>query len=558
MWRYLLLGILSILVGLVMYRNRDFRAESLAINHKYVQQKPYFHERKLLDQTIPRLPENLKDRVVKSYFERFLGGDKVSPHNSIVKIKAVLDGLGISLSDNDSRIADIALIRAENSQLIYFEKGADAVLNYVEIVGINVPAGKTIYTKALRVITHEWWERRLKKYQLMAQETIAREFGVVNKKNNIYVSDSAVSRVEARRYQSWQVLKKLECVNQDDNTERLNMFDVASASIANPANRHNELMVRASGFDAYAQSNSHVADFYTVTTPSKYHAYHYTGHKNKKFAGATPRDAQDYLVKVWAQVRAKLKRESIQIYGLRIAEPHHDGTPHWHMLLYVQKSHRQQLRRIIRTYVMYEDNEELNTDRRRDARYKVEGINFARGSGASYILKYIAKNIEGIKGADSEDYESGTDSNATAGRVSVWASVWGIRQFQQIGGGSISVWRELRKLRDKTEGEINSDMYALWLSADSNEWSKFIELLGGADMPRSQQLAGLYKEISPPELRLNSDTGELIDIALNKYGEEIEEVRGVLFPSGVLNTRLKTWKIEKVSLSDCAPLEFCK
>jgi len=531
-----------------MKQQHLFNPQSLTINHAYVQKAPYFHQEKTLENVVNRLPEGYKNSVKKSFFDRF-------DDTSLYATKAILDKLKISLSDSDKRLKEIAEMRAEICQSMFYKKGIDHTLHYIRELGLEIPAGKTDYSKCLRLITFEWWERCIRKLQLRAQETLAREFGVVNKPNNLYVSNSAVRRVEARRYRSWQILKQLEAVNKDDDTERLNMYDVAQKSIANPENRHNELMVRAAGFDEYAKRNKHVADFYTVTCPSRFHAYHYSGHKNVKFSGETPKEAQEYLVNVWAKIRAKLKREKIQIYGLRIAEPHHDGTPHWHMLLYVKKVHRQQLRRIIRTYAMAENREELNTERKKRARYAVEAINYARGSGASYILKYIAKNIQGIKGSDAEDWESsGADTSETSKRVSVWASVWGIRQFQQIGGGSISVWRELRKLRDLNDVDTQGDMFDMWKAADSNLWDKFITLLGGADLPRSQQLAGLYKEINPPELVLDKGTGELVDIGLNKYGEEVEKVLGVTFPSGLLRTVEKRWRIEKMQGVEKSPL----
>ena len=76
--------------------------------------------------------------------------------------------------------------------------------------------------------------------------------------------------------------------------------------------------------------------FITVTCPSRMHPWLLRSCKrNSKFDGTLPSQAQQHFCKTWSRICAQLKRDGINIYGFRVAEPHHDGTPHWHLLVFL-------------------------------------------------------------------------------------------------------------------------------------------------------------------------------------------------------------------------------
>ena len=159
------------------------------------------------------------------------------------------------------------------------------------------------------------------------------------------------------------------------------------------------LRARLSGFEAIAKEKSDVGVFYTITAPSKYHS---TLAKpcipNPKYQGASPRDTHEYLNNVWKLIRAKLSNLKIKVYGVRVAEPHRDGTPHWHILLFMKPTEVKKVIDTIYKYALAEDGDEAGA---KQSRVKVEYIDPKKGSAVGYIAKYISKNIDGAHvGAD--------------------------------------------------------------------------------------------------------------------------------------------------------------
>ncbi|HIC6261629.1 TPA: replication endonuclease, partial [Salmonella enterica subsp. enterica serovar Nagoya] len=244
-------------------------------------------------------------------------------------------------------------------------------------------------------------------------------------------------------------------------------------------------------------------------------------------------DTQNYLTGIWARIRAKLHREEIRIFGIRVAEPHHDGTPHWHMLMFMLPEDVERVRLIIRDYAWEEDRHELKSDKAKKARFHAEAIDPEKGSATGYVAKYISKNIDGYALDGENDDESGELLKETAPAVSAWAARWHIRQFQFIGGAPVTVYRELRKMADpETARALSVEFAEVHDAAHYGRWADYVNAQGGPFVRRDElQVRALYEPRTE----------------LNQYGEEIVCIKGV-YDSTIgagtpILTRLTQWKI---------------
>ena len=440
----------------------------------------------------------------------------------------------------------------------------------------------------LKAQCEKWWARKLKTVRARYLELLELATGQVGKdlvptKNQGTKKQGVIKRKGISPYSSKQAqaeyvesqksgrrfLKSLEL--ESDKGVVIDMLDAVDAGMANPENRRNELMLRIRETEELANEMGYVGVFYTMTCPAKYHP------NSDKWDGSTPKDAQSYLVKTWSRGRSKLSRLGINYFGVRVAEPHADGCPHWHMMLFMPKNKVQTVNAILRKYFISEDREELldrygdlsirlknrlitepnknglgvthryqefskpcrpNTHktllfktykskrqvwglkksqgikakeptkfyRTFSPRFTAITIDPKKGTAAGYIAKYISKNIDGFKVLDHEDDETG--DNITVNPVLAWASTWGIRQFQFQGSPSVTVYRELRRVREPVQEET---LERVRIAADTAQWKDFVKLMGGMCVGRNANFKTAYEQ---------TEFG-------NDYGEVVKRVKGV-------------------------------
>ncbi|XFW42558.1 replication endonuclease [Klebsiella pneumoniae] len=383
----------------------------------------------------------------------------------------------------------------------------------------------------------DWWYRKMWQMRCEWREEQLRAVCLVNKKASPYVSFEAVIHKREQRRKSLEYFRSHELVNEQGDA--LDMEDVVNASSSNPAHRRNEMMACVKGLELIAEMRGDCVVFYTITCPSRFHATLNNGRPNPKWTSATVRQSSDYLVDTFAAFRKAMHKSGMRWYGVRVAEPHHDGTVHWHLLCFMRKKERRAITAMLRKFAIREDREELGNNT--GPRFKSELINPRKGTPTSYIAKYISKNIDGRGLANEISKETGRSLRDNAEHVSAWASLHRVQQFRFFGIPGRQAYRELRLLAgqaarqqaDKKAGAPvldNPRLDAVLAAADVGCFATYIMKQGGVLVPRKHHLVRTAYE-------LNEEP--------STYGDHGIRIYGVWSPivEGRICTHAMKWKM---------------
>ncbi|WP_370678406.1 replication endonuclease [Comamonas sp. GB3 AK4-5] len=347
-----------------------------------------------------------------------------------------------------------------------------------------------------------WWRRQLRRWATRSYESGAYDLGLIGARaGQWYCSNRAVVRRVQQVKASVAMMKNT--IIENDSGQQLNLWEVAQRSVSNKAIRRGELMTRVRGCEEWALHSGLQGIFTTNTCPSRYHSQLKGGGKNPKWDGSLPDAGQAWLLETWQKLRNKWSRDKVKVMGFRVAEPHHDGCPHWHMLLWCEPQHVEYVCESMRAQWLKDCGDEPGADKHRCKTMLMEA-----GGATGYIAKYIAKNIDDVHvpGGHVDDevpqQELGADllgdlEIKPSMRVETWATAWRIRQFQPIGQPSVTVWRELRRMSEEQAGAGSDTVIHAWLAAHRRGeqlacWRKYMKAQGGPLQARDDYRLGMF------------------------------------------------------------------
>ncbi|MDD3769247.1 MAG: replication endonuclease [Sulfuricurvum sp.] len=193
-------------------------------------------------------------------------------------------------------------------------------------------------------------------------------------------NDLAVVREKLRKQNNFL---EYSYITNDQTGQSFSLKECIISSNHNPDRYHAEIQNRINTLNREATNAGLTPVFLTMTLPSEFHEMKQRNGKlvpNPKYNGTTPKEAVKTLTNQFSRLRhdraLKELHKSQRMY-YRVNEPHKDGTPHTHILLFIPND------RIDRVETAFK------------RLFNSVGNKFEKNikSASSYIMKYINKTL---------------------------------------------------------------------------------------------------------------------------------------------------------------------
>lgn len=278
-----------------------------------------------------------------------------------------------------------------------------------------------------------------------------------------YCSDQTFKIFEERRARIYAKMHRSRA-NALSTVTKSDIYESAERA------RFNQLYLTLKAMERLAVSRGYRWSMITLTCPPRFHP------SSKAYDGSSLRDGNDLLSSLHRKLfkhLGKKYRANSDYFGVRIAEVHQDGCPHWHILVYCSDNMlidlQSKLEQLLSGDGRPEDYYKTHAD-------KILKTQVARGNETSpigYILKYLSPRAT---------EKLSTTDKTTAKRISYALRAAGVRQFQLIGAEGISTKvRTLRKVANDPCAPVNLKQLASTLVAKPGD-DGVRNLLGMVDL----------------------------------------------------------------------------
>lgn len=360
--------------------------------------------------------------------------------------------------------------------------------------------------------------RWFRKALLQHERRVADYFGHCMQQIGRYASpivSGAVLASRGRQLERQADFAASHCFVGTDETGRQHRIKFADA--ANTAyRRSSKTYARLIGLVVFCTQRGLVGYFITLTLAAAFHPNPSNG--KRSWSGATPREGHDVLQRKWRRFQRRFGEAGGKCFGVRVEEPHNDGCPHWHLLLYIAPGREEELRSRIAEIFGH------------GCAAKVEPIDRRKGTGATYLMKYIRPIYKADAADDSHDgIHPGSESkvNKTA-RYDAYRATWGGRciQFFDVPGSATS-WDEMRRIRPNTKQFAQLSAYGLRLhaAAVTTDYAEFLTLL--------------------VEARESGDAHR-VRVVYGKRDAGTRYVQGIDVDGACIDTHLRQWTVEVI------------
>ena len=260
------------------------------------------------------------------------------------------------------------------------------------------------------------------------------------------------------------------CIYDKITEQYIPLADITMSANHNTNRYYAEIQNRINTLVNDAKSKKLVPIFMTITLPSEYHKMK-TNKSTKKlipnpfYNGTTPRNATKELTKMFAKLRhdrsLKELTKNERIY-YRVNEPHKDGTPHTHILMFIPNS---SIPRVVKAF-----NRLFNP--------KTNKIETKIRNASAYIMKYINKTLPLSKQSKLTEKEK---------YLNAWYSMNRVIRFNSSRTlAPLSLYRLLYykyTLQELTMKVRNKD-FNIFVRADNRD--KIMEILDGDELVYSR------------------------------------------------------------------------